>query len=223
VRGGSPLKDVTDQVLIQRCLQGEAAALDQLISRYETKVFAVAYRLTGNRQDGEDLAQETFVRAWRALPNFRGEAALGTWLVTIATNLWRDQQRKHKLPLESMDETVVFEEGEARQQWPDQRPGPQEIVEENEMRQQLDQWINSLKPEFKAALVLRDIQGYSYEEVAAITHSSIGTVKSRINRARSYLQGEILAGREQSLGQHRLSNTRVENRAAAAMKGGEKQ
>lgn len=214
------MKDMTDQALIQGCLQGDLAAFDQLLHRYEAKVFAVAYRLTGNRQDGEDLAQETFVRAWKALPNFRGDASLNTWLITIATNLWRDQLRKRRLPVESMDDTVAFEDGEVQQQWADPAPGPQEIVEEDEIKRQLGRWIGMLKPEFKAALILRDIQGYSYEEVAAITRTSIGTVKSRISRARGYLKDRILADREQNQPSDRLSDPKEQNIDIQAVKGG---
>lgn len=214
------MKDMTDQALIQGCLKGDLAAFDQLLHRYEAKVFAVAYRLTGNRQDGEDLAQETFVKAWKALPNFRGDASLNTWLITITTNLWRDQLRKRRLPVESMDDTVAFEDGEVQQQWADPAPGPQEIVEEDEIKRQLGRWIGMLKPEFKAALILRDIQGYSYEEVAAITRTSIGTVKSRISRARGYLKDRILADREQNQPSDRLSDPKEQNIDRQAVKGG---
>ncbi len=217
------MKDLTDQALIQHCIQGDLTAFEHLVSRYEARVFAVAYRLTGNRQDGEDLAQETFVRAWKALPNFRGEASLSTWLITITTNLWRDQQRKHKLPVESMDDSVAFEDGEVRLQWADPSPGPQDIMEDDETRRQLGQWISNLKPEFKTALILRDIQGYSYEEVAVMTRTSIGTVKSRINRARGYLKDMILAGREQNLTQIRLSDPKEPMIAEGIWKGGENQ
>ena len=214
------MKDMTDQALIQGCLQGDLTAFDQLLRRYEAKVFAVACRLTGNRQDGEDLAQETFVRAWKALPNFRGDASLNTWLITIATNLWRDQLRKRRLPVESMEDTVAFADGEVQQQWADPAPGPQEIVEEGETKRQLGQWIGMLKPEFKAALILRDIQGYSYEEVAAITQTSIGTVKSRISRARGYLKDRILAEREQNRSSDRLSDPKEQSMDENERKGG---
>jgi RNA polymerase sigma-70 factor (ECF subfamily) len=192
------LKDVNEAQLIQRAGQGDLQAFEDLVRRYENKVFAVAFRLSGNRQEGEDLAQETFIKAWKAMPNFRGEASLGTWLVTIVTNLWRDRMRKHTLSVDSLDEPVQYESGEMYSQIADQGPGPEVLYESKELKDQLARFIQELKPEFRAVLVLRDIQGYSYEEIAAMTASSLGTVKSRINRARKYLRDRLLSQREQS-------------------------
>lgn len=200
------MKDIEEKELVQLCTQGDLQAFETLVKRYEGKVFAVAFRLCSDRQEAEDLAQETFIRAWKALPNFRGEASLSTWLITIVTNLWRDRQRKHRLPVDSLDEPVVFQDGESLVQVADSRPGPEDIVETQELRLQLMQWIEGLKPEFRLVLVLRDIQGMSYEEVAAITRLPIGTVKSRINRARHYLKDQVLASREQIRNQSRLNH-----------------
>lgn len=200
------MKDIEEKELVQLCTQGDLQAFETLVKRYEGKVFAVAFRLCSDRQEAEDLAQETFIRAWKALPNFRGEASLSTWLITIVTNLWRDRQRKHRLSVDSLDEPVVFQDGESLVQVADSRPGPEDIVETQELRLQLMQWIEGLKPEFRLVLVLRDIQGMSYEEVAAITRLPIGTVKSRINRARHYLKDQVLASREQIRNQSRLNH-----------------
>lgn len=199
------MKEEAEKLLIEKAMQGDLNAFEVLVKQYEGKVFAVAYRLCGDRQEGEDLAQEAFLKAWRGLSKFRGEAALATWLVTIVTNIWRDRQRRHQLKSVSLDEPKSFEDGEVFYQVSDQGPGPEALYETKELQQQLQALINELKPEFRMVLVLRDIQGYSYEEVANMTQTSLGTVKSRINRARNYLKDKVMAAREQIENQSRLS------------------
>jgi len=192
------LNEYSEEQLIDLSVNGDLNAFEEIVRRHEKKIFAVAFRLSGNRQEGEDLAQEAFIRAWRGLANFRKEASLETWLVTIVTNLWRDRMRKNTLPVESLDEPIYYESGEVYNQVADDKPGPEEIFDSKEVQEYLACLINNLKPEFRLALVLRDIHGYSYEEIARMTDSTLGTVKSRINRARNYLREQILLHGEQS-------------------------
>ncbi|MCL1804825.1 MAG: sigma-70 family RNA polymerase sigma factor [Clostridiales bacterium] len=210
-----------DKALIDASAQGDAAAFGELVRRYEKRVVAAAYRLCGDRQEGEDLAQDAFIKAWRAMAGYRGQASFHTWMMTILTNLWKDKLRKKQLPADSLDETVEGEEGRIQKQYRDGAPGPAAEAEANEMQEVLSGFIRELQPEYREALVLRDVQGFSYEEVAVITGSSLGTVKSRINRGRTSLKAMVLAYQEQNPGFFRLSQTRADKTGAGKAEGGE--
>jgi RNA polymerase sigma-70 factor (ECF subfamily) len=226
--GGIILRDVEteyslldEKALIAKCVEGETQAFEELVFRYEKRIVAAAYRLCGNREEGEDLAQEAFIKAWRALRGYRGQASFSTWLMAILTNLWRDRMRKTQVPQESLDEAVEGEEGRMRKQYRDDKPGPEAEASDREAREILGGMIQELKPEYKEALILRDVQGYSYEEVAAITGSSLGTVKSRINRGRAHMRTMVLAYQEQNPGFFRLNQIVKDKTLAGKAKGGE--
>ncbi|MEA4892552.1 MAG: sigma-70 family RNA polymerase sigma factor [Peptococcaceae bacterium] len=194
-----------DKELAASCGRGDADAFEILVSRYEKRIYAMAVRFCGNLQEGEDLAQETFLKAWKAIGSYRGQAAFSTWLAAILTNLWRDRLRKKPVATESLDQKVEVDDGSLEKQVADQGPGPEELLESKEEGRALRELVGRLKPEYREALVLRDIQGYSYEEVAVITGQNLGTVKSRINRARTFLREEILRCQEQNRDFFRLS------------------
>lgn len=194
-----------EKELVRRSQEGDLDAFEELISRHERKIYTAAYRLVGNHEDANDLAQEAFLRAFQAIKNFRGEASFLTWTNRIVTNLCRDELRKrYRAPVESLDERITLDEGEVSKQVPSPDPQPDEAYEIKELQEKLQLLINTLSPEFRLALVLRDLQGYSYEEIAGQLDCSLGTVKSRINRARNYLREKLLAEREQNKIKERL-------------------
>lgn len=187
-----------DEDLVNRSKNGDIDAFEELVTRYERKVFTIAYRLMGNYDDASDLTQEAFLRAFQAIKNFRGEASFLTWMCRIATNVCRDELRKrYRVQIESLDETITLYDGEIAKQIPASDPGPADLYERKELQDSIQKMINTLSPDFRLALVLRDIQGLSYEEIAQQLDCSLGTVKSRINRARNHLKEMILAEREQ--------------------------
>lgn len=210
-----------DMALIEMCVKGDTAAFEQLILRYEKRIVAAASRLCGDRQEGEDLAQEAFLKAWRALSGYKGQASFHTWMTTILTNLWKDRLRKKRIPQDSLDEAIEGEEGMIRKQYRDEAPDPESEMETREINEILDGFIQSLKPEYKEALILRDVQGFSYEEVSAITGRNLGTVKSRINRARTLMKVMILDYQELNPGFFRLTQTGKDLTMAVTAKGGE--
>lgn len=210
-----------DKALTDASAKGDTAAFESLVLRYEKRVTAAAYRLCGDRREGEDLAQEAFIKAWRAMSGYRGQASFYTWMMTILTNLWKDGLRKKLIPADSLDETTEGEEGRIQKQYRDESPGPEAETETNEMREVLNGFIQELQPEYREALILRDVQGFSYEEVAVITGSNLGTVKSRINRGRTLMKAMVLAYQEQNPGFFRLSKTRTDKTEAGKAKGGE--
>ena len=210
-----------DKALIDRCIAdpGDMQAFEELILRYERKIVAAAIRLCANREEGEDLAQETFLRAWRALPGYRGQASFSTWLIAILSNLWKDRLRRAR-PQESYDELTEGADDTVPRQFGDEQPGPDSMAEQGEEKAVLGAMIDELTPEFREALVLRDVHGYSYEEVAVITGTNLGTVKSRINRARTQLRAKIISYQEQFPGFFRLSVVESDEKAAGEAGGG---
>jgi RNA polymerase sigma-70 factor (ECF subfamily) len=176
---------MNDEALIALIKQGKTAAFETLAARYEKKVYSLAWRLTGNREDAGDLAQEAFLKAWRSIGQFRGEAAFGTWMTHIVANLWRDSVRKHRVSYESLDEKI--------DQIPSAEAGPEAIYERRERQEGVQGLIGALAPEYKLVLVLRDIEGYAYTDIADMTGLPLGTVKSRISRGRTRLKELLVA------------------------------
>lgn len=181
-----------EEDLITRSQNGDIDAFEELVAKYERKVYAVAYRFMGNQEDASDLTQEAFLKAYQSLKSFRQEASFSTWICRIVSNVCRDQLRKTKKNgHSSLDEDVWLEDGSVKKQLRDERPTPDEFYERKELKEYLQGLINNLNPDYKMVVVLRDIQGYSYEEIAEILDCSLGTVKSRLNRARKALREQI--------------------------------
>jgi len=194
-----------EEKLVARSKNGDIDAFEELVSLYERKIYTITYRLMGNREDASDLAQETFLRAFQSLGGFRGEASFSTWICRIATNVCRDELRKrYRLAADSLDERLTLEESQVGRQFASNEPGPDEICERRELQSIIQGFINALSPEFRLTLVLRDILGYSYEEIAKQLDCSPGTVKSRLSRARNYLKDKLLAEKEQNSRHERL-------------------
>jgi RNA polymerase sigma-70 factor (ECF subfamily) len=187
-----------DEELVAMSKAGDIKAFEELVCRYERKTYTIAYRMMGNYEDANDLAQEAFLRAFQSINTFRGESSFSTWLCRIVTNVCRDELRKrYRISIESLDKEVSFGDWEIKKQIPASDPGPDEIYEQRELQLELQELIATLAPEFRLTLVLREIQGLTYEEIAEQLECSLGTVKSRISRARNYLKEKLLARQEQ--------------------------
>lgn len=188
-----------EQALLNKCKNGDVQAFEELVCLYERKVYTLAYRMMGNPEDANDLAQEAFLRAFRAIGSFRGDSSFSTWLSHIVTNLCRDELRKrYRISVESLDQEVCLGYSEVKKQIPSAEPTPDEIYEKRELQQEIQELLSTLSPEFRLALILRDIQGFSYQEIAEQMECSLGTVKSRINRARNYLKEKLLQKSKQN-------------------------
>jgi len=183
--------------LIERSRRGDLDAFDLLVRQYEKNVFSTAYRLSGSYDDASDIAQEAFVRAWNNLKSFRGDSAFSTWLYRIVTNVFLDdRKRKRARPHRSLEEALTLDESTVTRQFEDPAPGPQAMAEGDERRKVLEQAINTLPDEQRVMVVLYHTQGLSYEEIAEITQCPMGTVKSRLNRARLALRDRLLPAAE---------------------------
>jgi len=188
---------VSDEVLIQRSQQGDIAAFEALIGKHQQRVYSIAYRLMGNHHDASDLAQEALIKVYRSISKFRGEAAFSTWLYHVVSNVCRDElRRRSRHPVSSLDEPLRTEEGSIEREVADPRCGPADLAEETEFSEFIQGLIDGLTPEYKIVIVMRELMGFSYEEIASQLEISLGTVKSRISRARRILQEQIQAERE---------------------------
>ncbi|SMB92907.1 RNA polymerase, sigma-24 subunit, RpoE [Desulfonispora thiosulfatigenes DSM 11270] len=183
--------------LIELSQKGNLDAFEKLIMSYERKIYVIAYRFMGNEHDAKDLTQETFIKAFKNIKSFRKESSFSTWICRIASNACKDELRKIKRkPCDSLDEEVNVDDGYVYKQIEDKRPTPEEIYESAELNKYLQQMLNELNSDYRMVIVLRDIEGYSYEEIAEITNVSLGTVKSRLNRARKELKEKISSGKK---------------------------
>ena len=178
--------------LIERSRRGDQAAFDVLVRRYERQVYSTAYRLTNSYDDASDIAQEALVRAWNNLKSFRGDASFSTWLYRIVTNIFLDERKRQRArPQRSLEEALELEENTVVRQFEDPAPSPQDRVEEAERWQLLQAAISTLPPPQRVMVVLYHTENRSYEEIAAIMGLPMGTVKSRLNRARLALKNRL--------------------------------
>jgi len=170
-----------------------AANFEEIVYNYQDRVYNLSYQLTGNHNDAQDLAQEVFVRAYTGLSKFRHEAELGTWLHRITVNLYLNLKRKvSRHPTVSLDTPLPTEEGEVKREVAASGVDPLEAVEKLELKGTVHRALRQLPSEYQAVLVLRELQDYSYEEIASLLGCSLGTVKSRLNRARQAMREKIL-------------------------------
>jgi RNA polymerase sigma-70 factor (ECF subfamily) len=173
---------------VQRAQMGDLAAFNELVIEYQSLVCNVCLRMLGQRQAAEDAAQEAFINAWRSIGSFRGES-FRAWLLRIAANLCRDElRRRGRRPSSSLDTAL-----EAGMPDPvDEEPLPEESALNAELRNSLDAALAELPEEQRTAIVLCDIEGLDYAEIALAMNSSLGTVKSRIARARMRMREVML-------------------------------
>lgn len=182
--------DLSDERLVERAKKGDADAFEVLVSRYERKVYNLAYRLTGHHEDASDLAQDAFVRVYTRLADFRGDSSFATWLYRIVTNACKDElRRRRRQTVTSLDQPMENDDGEMTRQVEDAHTDtPEQAVERQEVQRAVQLAINSLDEHFRMVLVMRDIQELSYNEIADVLGENLGTVKSRLNRARNALK-----------------------------------
>ena len=176
-----------DWQLVRRSQAGDQQAFRELFDRYHRQVVALAVGMTGSGDDAMDVAQETFVRAHKNLASFLGESSFYTWLYRIAVNVAIDFRRRQSrraevLPSEPIDETVADAE---------RTIDPRREVERRELGARILQGIDELTPEHKAAIILREIEGLSYEDISKVMQCSKGTVMSRLHYARKKLQAKL--------------------------------
>lgn len=187
-----------DSYLINKCKKGDRHAFDKLIDKYQDKIFNFAYRITGNYEEASDVSQEAFIRAFNSIKTFRNEAAFSSWMYRIVKNIYIDRLHvAERLPYISLDETIESENGSIQREIKDVNAiSPENELIKNERESIIHDLLNELPPHQRIPLVLYHINNLTYEEIANITKLPIGTVKSRINRARSTMAEKIRGNKE---------------------------
>lgn len=189
---GSRLENPGDQqALLRRAQAGDKAAFERLIAPHMNRFYGLAYQMMGNAEDAADVTQDAMIKAYRALGSYRGEAEVFTWIARIIRNTALDELkravRKHEDPVDVLPETPAHGSGLERK------------AEDSELKHLMGEALGGLSEKLRDPLVMYDIEGYSYEEIANILEINIGTVKSRLNRARESLRTKLFAMR------HKLS------------------
>ncbi len=181
--------------LIKKAQQHDLLAFEELVLLYQDRVFTHCCHLTGNEHDAQDLAQDVFVQAFNKIKSFRFNANFGTWLHRIAVNLWINHMRRNRKVITfSLDEPLSNGEGLLLRELAASQESPLDEMERRELNDLLTSALDRLHYDYRTALVLRELEGYSYEEISSITGWSLGTVKSRINRGRKALKKELARG-----------------------------
>ena len=179
-----------DKHILARARRGELDAFEELVRQYEKRVYAVALRSSGSPEDAADITQEVFLRAWRSIESFRGDSGFSTWLFRITMNLCVDHAR-HKNAQPQTQPLVVGEE-DAERPISDTAPTPEEHLENSELGRELAAALDEVSEEHRRIVLLRDVSGLSYTEIAEVLEISEGTVKSRLSRARIALRTILL-------------------------------
>ncbi len=189
---GSEYADKLDAELILLCQRKDKRAFEELIKRHQRTVYALLYRLAPDWNDTSDLAQEVFIRMWRSICNLRNPRAFRSWLGQIVTNLFYDELRKRPRQIQtiSMDEPVDNDDANdaTTRDIKDKSAGPDELYQRHELTVVVREAMSRLPEQFRTAIILREFEGLTYDEISVITNTEIGTVKSRIARARARIQ-----------------------------------
>lgn len=192
---------ISDAVLIQQCVNGDSAAIEKLIIKYKDRIYNVIFRICQNRDDAAELTQDTFVKIIRNINRFEGKSSLYTWIFRIAVNLTLNHCRRQKVrQAESLDAEFGSNNDQAKLSLKayladESAQDPAEIIHNTEQVELILRAINSLEEDQRAVIVLRDIENMKYSQIAKVLAIELGTVKSRLNRARRNLRfklGEIL-------------------------------
>ena len=179
-----------EDLLLEKARHGDQEALGELVRLYEKKVYALTLRMCKNPDDAAEAAQEAFLAAWQGLKFFRGEASFSTWLYRLASNacvdLLRKEQRHRAVSGPSLNDEDTYMD------IADDAATPQELAERSELREQIEEGLQSLSPEHREVLILRELHQLSYDEIAQTLDLDTGTVKSRISRGRKALRNFLL-------------------------------
>ncbi|MFQ5604295.1 MAG: RNA polymerase sigma factor [bacterium] len=177
--------------LIKKAIEGDEAAYKQLLDNYRGAIFNLLYKMVRNKEETEDLVQEAFMKAFKALPSFNEEYAFSTWLYKIAINNCIDHMRKKKLKTYSINKPVQSKDGELGREFPDISMSPDKNILSEEKSSLIENAIAELPENYKMAIILRHSEEKSYEEIAQIMNIPLGTVKARIFRAREMLKKKL--------------------------------
>lgn len=180
---------VDENKLANKAVKGDNSAFEALMEKHMGIIYNIALRMTANQDDAEDMTQEIMIKIFRSLGSFKGNSKFSTWIYRVAVNTCLDELKKKKNKKHlSLDAEISGDDGENQIEIKDDSPSPEKLAEQNELRDMVAAAVKLLSDEHRAVIVLRDIRGMSYSEIAGILGCSDGTVKSRISRARAQLK-----------------------------------
>jgi len=190
------LRSPSEDQFLEKLRGGDAMAYERLVAEHSGDVYALLYRLTTDSEEARDLTQETFLRAFQSIDRFRGDSSLKTWIYRIAINQarnrWRWWRRRKRDVTVSLDATDEHRDKPLAATLPsDNSPSPEQETLAHEREAQLREALQGLRRSYREAVILRDVEGFSYEEIATTLQISIGTVKSRISRGRLELRHQL--------------------------------
>jgi RNA polymerase sigma-70 factor, ECF subfamily len=181
------LGSLTDSEVVQRFLDGEERAFGELVDRYDSRLVNFVYRTVGDRERAQDLVQETFVRVYRHLHRFDQTKKFSTWIYTIASNLAKNELRNRSRNPLVLFQTIKknWDADHRPLEWEDETMKPDDLFRKRHLREMVEKAVEELPEHHRLVFVLRELEGRTYEEIAEITDTNLGTVKSRLNRARN--------------------------------------
>ena len=181
------LRSLEDSAVVSAFLAGEERAFEELVDRYQTRLLNFIYRTTGDRERAEDLVQEVFIRVYRHLHRFDRSKKFSTWIYTIASNLAKNELRNRSRNPLVLFQTIKrnWQDEDRPLQFEDPASRPDDLFRKRHLREMVENSVQKLPPHHRQVFVLRELEGKSYEEIAEITSCNLGTVKSRLNRARN--------------------------------------
>ena len=179
-----------DKHIVAQARRGDLSAFEELVTRYEKRVYAIALRSSGSPEDAADITQEVFLKAWRSMESFRGDSGFSTWLFRITMNMCVDHARRRQT--QPQTQPLVQGEEDDERPIPDTAPTPEEHLENSELGRELAAALDEVSDEHRRIVLLRDVSGMSYTEIAEVLEISEGTVKSRLSRARIALRKILL-------------------------------
>lgn len=182
--------------LVRRFLNGDGDAFNRLVEICTPRAYAIALRMLGNQDDAQDVTQEAFLRAYQAIGKFRADSSFPTWLYRIVVNVCHDELARRKRRPAPMSEFIREDDSEIFPEAASSSPEPDEMSIRREQQQALNQAIAELPEIYRAVIILHDIEGLQYDEIASVLRTNLGTVKSRVNRGRNILREKILQERE---------------------------
>ena len=194
-----PDQEAGERLLIKRSQKGDTAAFEELALAYQKTIFNIAARMLGNAEDAADMTQETLLKIYRALPKFRGDSAFSTWVYRITVNTCRDMLRRNLKHPEALLLDFSGDDGDESnyREVADHSAIPEDILVAKESDEYLNALIDGLSPKYRLIIIMREISGLGYQEIADAAGISLGTVKSRLARARQCLREQVLADAEQ--------------------------
>ena len=186
-----------DAAWVLKAQRGDLDAFESIVEKYKKKVFNLAFKMLQDREDASDAAQDAFLKVYRSLPRFKGDAKFSTWLYRIVTNVCLDYIRRRKKVVEiSLDKQLEMSDGKLDFELPDEAINIEEEAEKTEFHQLVLDAVDNLPETHRLVIMMRDFQNMSYSEIAELLSCPEGTVKSRINRARRFLRGDLLKSKQ---------------------------